>query len=76
MKNYGTYLQAYATQRLLLSLFQYADYVITNFFRGTAFSIVFGRKFATVAGENPGRLQSVLAYYGMENRMCMKPSEV
>lgn len=64
------------TLEQFLSLFQYADYVITNSFHGTAFSIAFGRKFATVAGANPGRLQSVLAYYGMENRMCMKPSEI
>ncbi len=64
------------TLEQFLSLFRYAEYVITNSFHGTAFSIAFGRKFAAVAGANPGRLQSVLGYYGMEERICGEPTGI
>ncbi len=64
------------TLEQFLSLFRYAEYVITNSFHGTAFSIAFGRKFAAVAGSNPGRLQSALEYYGISERICGKPAEI
>ena len=64
------------TLEQFLSLFRYAEYVITNSFHGTAFSIVFGRKFAAVAGSNPGRLQSVLGYYGIAERICGEPAKI
>ena len=64
------------TLEQFLSLFRYAEYVITNSFHGTAFSIVFGRKFAAVAGSNPGRLQSVLRYYGIAERICGEPAKI
>ena len=64
------------TLEQFLSLVRYAEYVITSSFHGTAFSIAFGRKFAAVAGSNPGRLQSVLGYYGLTDRICSNPTEI
>ncbi len=64
------------TLEQFLSLFRYADYVITNSFHGTAFSVAFGRKFVAVAGANPSRLYNALEYYDMTERLCTKPAEV
>ena len=72
---YGKSIMAPALEQFL-SLFRYAEYVITNSFHGTAFSIAFGRKFASVAGDHPGRLQSVLGYYGLTDRICGAPAEI
>lgn len=50
-----------------------ADYVITDSFHGTIFSILFHKKFIVVANENRGltRLQSLLKMFGLENRLIM-----
>ena len=64
------------TLEQFLSLVRYAEYVITSSFHGTAFSIAFGRKFAAVAGSHPGRLKSVLGYYGLTDRICSNPTEI
>ena len=72
---YGKSITAPALEQFL-SLFRYAEYVITNSFHGTAFSIAFGRKFASVAGDHPGRLQSALGYYGLTERICGEPAEI
>jgi hypothetical protein len=52
-----------------LSLFRYADYIITNSFHGTAFSIIFNKNFVVIPGDNPGRLQSALKYFALEERV-------
>lgn len=50
-----------------------SDYVITDSFHGTIFSILFHKKFIVVANENRGltRLQSLLKMFGLENRLIM-----
>ena len=50
-----------------------ADYVVTDSFHGTVFSILFHKKFIVVANEQRGltRLQSLLKMFGLENRLIM-----
>ena len=50
-----------------------SDYVITDSFHGTVFSILFHKNFIVVANENRGltRLQSLLKMFGLENRLIM-----
>lgn len=52
-----------------LSLFKYADYVVTDSFHGTAFSINFNKRFSVVYPKNfRNRLQSILELCNLENR--------
>ena len=50
-----------------------ADYVVTDSFHGTVFSILFHKKFIVLANEQRGltRLQSLLKMFGLENRLIM-----
>ncbi|SHK89494.1 polysaccharide pyruvyl transferase family protein [Fibrobacter sp. UWB12] len=56
-----------------LSALRTAEYVITDSFHGTVFSILFHKKFIVVANEYRGltRLQSLLKMFGLENRLIM-----
>ena len=56
-----------------LSALRTAEYVITDSFHGTVFSILFHKKFIVVANEQRGltRLQSLLKMFGLENRLIM-----
>lgn len=50
-----------------------ADYVITNSFHGTAFSIIYQKKFTVFGLRNHGeRLRNVLRLYGLESRLYQK----
>lgn len=54
-----------------LSLFKYADYIITDSFHGTAFSINFNKQFHVVYPRNfSTRLQSALGLFKLENRVA------
>lgn len=53
-----------------LSLFAYADFVVTNSFHGTAFAINFERQFITVPrSEYNTRIDSLLALTGLSKRL-------
>ena len=53
-----------------LSLFFYADFVVTNSFHGLAFSINFNRQFVMVPrNEFNSRIESLLRLTGLENRL-------
>ena len=53
-----------------LSLFKYADFVVTNSFHGTAFAINFERQFVVVPrSEFNTRIQSLLSLCGLGNRL-------
>lgn len=54
-----------------LSLIYNADYVITDSFHGTVFSILFNKKFVVLANPKRGiaRLYSLLSMLGLENRL-------
>lgn len=60
-----------------LSSIYHADYVVTDSFHGTVFSILFHRQFVVYANPNRGiaRLQSLLKMMGLEDRMLMKSDE-
>jgi len=60
-----------------LSALQTAEYVVTDSFHGTVFSILFHKKFIVVANEDRGltRLQSLLKIFGLENRLIMEFSD-
>ncbi len=60
-----------------LSALRMAEYVITDSFHGTVFSILFQKKFIVVANEYRGltRLQSLLKMFGLENRLIMSFSD-
>lgn len=62
-----------------LYLFDKADYVVTNSFHGTAFSINFGKQFYTVIPNrksNNSRQRSLLNLMGCENRMLTEGREM
>lgn len=60
-----------------LSALRTAEYVITDSFHGTVFSILFHKKFIVVANEDRGltRLQSLLKTFDLENRLIMNFSD-
>lgn len=56
-----------------LSYFANAEYVVTNSFHGTAFSIIFNKEFSVVKNINPNhdnsRLTSILNILGLDDRL-------
>ena len=59
-----------------LSLFCYADGVVTNSFHGVVFSIIFERQFVLVPGANPTRLENMMKTLGISGRSCSDPTKV
>lgn len=56
-----------------LGLIHKADYVVTNSFHATAFSIIYQKQFMVFLHTNRGaRLRNVLRIYGLEDRMRQK----
>ena len=54
-----------------LSLIYYADYVVTNSFHGTCFSINFGKQFTTVPRSRyNSRILNILSILKMDSRYC------
>lgn len=48
-----------------------ADYVVTNSFHATAFSIIYQKKFVVFTHSNRGaRLENIIKVHGLENRLC------
>ena len=60
-----------------ISLIYYADYVVSTSFHGTAFSIIFEKEFCVVGlGKKSGRVDSLLAQLGIEERYTTAPSSL
>ena len=59
-----------------LSLFCYADAVVTNSFHGVVFSTIFERQFILVPGANPTRLENMMKTLGISGRTCSDPAKV
>ena len=58
------------TPQDFLSLFKYADYIVTNSFHGVAFSINFNKQFSFIRRkELNGRIESLLRLTLLENRI-------
>lgn len=59
-----------------LSMLYNAEYVITDSFHCTAFSVNFGKKFVTVYPQKFNtRLQSIINLCGLENRVAVSPDD-
>jgi len=58
-----------AGPREFLGLFSKADFVITNSFHGTAFSLIFKKPFFSVTNKRGSRLKDLLTDLGIENRI-------
>ena len=60
-----------------ISLFYYADFILTDSFHGTAFSINFNRQFAVVYPKKfSGRLSSVLKQTNLESRVVSNFNDI
>lgn len=62
-----------------LGLFRNAEFVVTNSFHGTAFSINFNRSFYVVTParmKNNSRQQSILKLFGLSNRIIAEGTEL
>lgn len=62
-----------------LSLISAAEYVVTNSFHGTVFSLIFNRQFMSIpllgsASKMNGRLETLLRRFGLERRLTDNPS--
>ncbi len=68
----------FAGPREFLWLFANANYVVTDSFHGTAFSLVFRKNFfSTIAiPEKAERIYSILKETGLEDRIVDKPGEI
>ena len=56
--------------REFLSMIKYADFVVTNSFHGTAFSLTYEKPFFSIYSANPDlRIQSLLKQFNLENRL-------
>lgn len=68
----------YPTVTSWLNGFYGGDFIITDSFHGTVFSIIFNKPFIVLA--NPGRgnarFLSLLKDFGLESRLVLKPDEV
>ena len=52
-----------------LALFRDADFVVSNSFHGTAFSIIFRKKFLTYAARYNSRIENILFCTGLDGRL-------
>ena len=61
-----------------LSAIYHSDFVITDSFHGTVFSIIFNKPFLTVANPIRGiaRLQNLLSRFGLEDRLVVNQEQV
>jgi polysaccharide pyruvyl transferase WcaK-like protein len=67
-------LKTHRSPEKFLSMFQHADYVVTNSYHGLAFSINFNRQFLAVPRvEYNTRLESLLRLVGLEDRFIEEP---
>lgn len=55
-----------------------AEFVITDSFHGTVFSIIFGKQFAVMGNHERGltRIESLLKLFGMENRFITESCQI
>lgn len=60
-----------------LRFFRDAEYIITNSFHGTCFSVIFEKKFFSLTKEHEDmRIISLLRKFGLQDRIIRDPSEV
>ena len=61
-----------------ISLIENAEYVCTDSFHGTAFSIIFNKPFIVIANKERGlsRFTSLLKFFGLENRIICHSEDI
>lgn len=61
-----------------LSMFRDAEFVVTDSFHGTVFSIIFNKSFLSIGNSNRGmaRFHSLLEMFGLEERLCKVGKEL
>lgn len=60
-----------------ISLFNNAEYVITDSFHGTTFSLIFNKQFLTISpGKNINRIESLLSKLNLEERIVYTADEI
>ena len=62
-----------------INYFDHADYIVTNSFHGTAFSVIFGKQFVSVYNDkSPERARSLLQKIGLSSRLVKNeiPSDI
>lgn len=61
----------------LLSYFKNADYIVTDTFHGTVFSIKYNKQFVTIVREsNKQKLTDLLEKFNLENRLVSSSAEI
>lgn len=70
--------RTYMTIPQWLVSFKDADFIITDSFHGTVFSIIFKKPFATIGNSERGlaRFQSLLSKFGLQNRLIRKLEDI
>lgn len=66
----------YASPKDFISLFNYADFIFSSSFHGTAFSIVFEKEFYVRQVWNKGRVQNLLKSLDLSHRIIDTESEI
>lgn len=61
-----------------LKSFRDAEYVVTDSFHGTVFSIIFNKPFITIGNKSRGlaRFTSLLSTFGLEHRLISSPNDI
>lgn len=68
----------YAPVSMWIEGFKKAEFVVTDSFHGTVFSILFNKPFVVIANRNRGvdRFVSLLKMVGLENRLLFSPTDL
>jgi len=77
-KNFGDIRLTDPSPEAFLGLIAGADYVFTDSFHATVFSLVFERQFVTFPrqGHGSSRITSLLQLFAAENRFCRNPEQL
>lgn len=60
---------------LFLSLYNKAEYIVTNTFHGTVFATIYEKHFAVINNDKP-KILDVLKMCGMSDKMTQKPEDI
>ncbi len=65
-----------ASPEEFLYLMDNSEYVITNSFHGTCFSVIFQKDFYVITPHRPNRMMSLLSIIGIPERIILKPENM
>lgn len=75
---FDKYAKQYPTIPQFLSYIKNADFVITNSFHGTVFSIMYHRRFVVIPKKNGNntRIETLLSQYGLQQHIVEEPAMI